>query len=439
MKVLMLPTLKHFRSEESGIKRCVEAWCKYGPQFGIEFVGEGDQYDLKVSHAGTNTEGLDCAHLHGLYWSADYAASSWEWKANANVIEAARQAKVITVPSEWVAETIRRDMRRNPVVVGHGIDAADWIHDRPMGGYVLFNKNRKADVCSPEPIGVLAKAFPAQRFVTTFSPTRKWKNIDEIGVIPHDQMKLLVQGAAVYLSTTKETFGIGTLEAMAAGTPVLGYAHGGNLDLIEHGVNGYLAEPGDEDDLIEGLAYCLKHRSVLGANGQEMVKQYTWEKVMEKLAAVYQEALKDEPSTVAIIIPSYDYADQVGRAIQSAVLQTYIEVKDIVVVDDGSTDDTESVVKEWMEKDARVRYLPQQNQGVAIARNNGIASTDTKYVCCLDADDAIEPGFIERCVRELERDNSLGLVYTKIRHILPDGRTGVSPWPGEWDFDDQLK
>ena len=439
MRVWMLPQLEHFRSEESGIKRVVENYVKYGPQFGIEFVGEGDQYDLKVSHAGTNTEGLDVAMLHGLYWSADYAASSWEWKANANVIEAARQAKVITVPSEWVAESIRRDMRRTPVVVGHGIDAADWLHDRPLGGYVLFNKNRRGDVCSPEPIGALAKAFPAQRFVTTFSPTRKWKNIDEIGVIPHDQMKLLVQGAAVYLSTTKETFGIGTLEAMAAGTPVLGYAHGGNLDLIEHGVNGYLAEPGDEDDLIEGLAYCLKHRSILGANGQEMVKQYTWEAVMEKVAAVYQEALKSEPSTVAIIIPSYDYADQVGRAIQSAVLQTYRDVKDIVVVDDGSTDDTESVVKEWMEKDARVRYLPQQNQGVAIARNNGIASTDTKYVCCLDADDAIEQEFVERCVRELERDNSLGLVYTKIRHILPDGRTGVSPWPGEWDFDDQLK
>jgi len=441
MRVLMLPTLKHFRSEESGIKQVCLAYHKYGPQFGIEFIDDGGhyQYDLKVSHAGTNTEGIDIAHLHGLYWSADYPASAWEWKANANVIEAARQAKIITVPSEWVAETIRRDMRREPVVIGHGIDVSEWEHDRPMGGYVLFNKNRQADVCSPEPVGVLARAYRRQQFVTTFAPQRASKNIDEIGVIPHDQMKLLVQGAAVYLSTTKETFGIGTLEAMAAGVPILGYAHGGNLELVKHGVNGYLAKPGDDDDLIEGLEYCLKHRKTLGENGHEIAKTFTWESVMEKVAHVYQMALEEEPPTVSIIIPSYNYADKVGRAIQSAVQQTYTDVKEIVVVDDGSSDNTGEVVREWEGKDPRVRYVHQENQGVAVARNTGIGATSTKYVCCLDADDAIEPEFISKCVRELESDNSLGLVYTKIRHILPDGRTGTSPWPNEWDFDDQIR
>lgn len=439
MKVWMIPRLEHFRSEESGIKRVIEAYQKYGPQFGIEYVDDDARYDLKVSHAGTNIEGIDVAHLHGLYWSADYPASSWEWKSNANVIAAARQARMITVPSRWVAESIMRDMRRTPTVIGHGIDAAEWEHDRPMGGYVLWSKNRKGDVCDPAPVGVLARAFPNVRFVTTFAPQRAQRNIDEIGVIPHDQMKLLMQGAGVYLSTTKETFGIGTLEAMASRVPVLGYAHGGNLDLVEHGVNGYLAAPGDEGDLIEGLAYCLKHRDILGDNGREMVKFYTWESVMEKVAAVYERALEYEQPTVAIIIPTFNYADKVGRAIESAMRQTYIDVKDIVVVDDGSTDDTESVVRELMQKDARIRYIQQSNSGVAVARNSGIASTDAKFVCCLDADDAIEREFIERCVRELERDNSLGLVYTKIRHILPDGKTGVSPWPGEWDFDNQLR
>lgn len=440
MRVLMLPTLEQMAKEESGIKRVVEAWNRYGSEYGIEFVGEGEHYDLKVSHAGTNIENLDCSHLHGLYWTADYPASSWEWKANANVIESARQARLITVPSEWVAESVKRDMRRTPIVIGHGIDVAEWEHDRPLGGYILWNKNRSGiDVCSPEAVGVLASAFPGQRFVTTFAPKRKRRNIDEIGVIPHDQMKLLVQGAGVYLSTIKETFGIGTLEAMAAGVPVLGYAHGGNLDLVEHGVNGYLAEPGNEDELIEGLNYCLKYRNGLGENGREMAKAFTWQSVMEKVAAVYQKAVEEESPTVAIVIPSFNYADKVGRAIQSAVLQTYTLVKDIVVVDDGSADNTEAVVNDWMQKDARVRYLPQQNSGVAVARNNGIASTDTKYVSCLDADDAMEREFIERCVRELERDNSLGLAYTKIRHILPDGRTGTSPWPNEWDFDDQLQ
>lgn len=440
MRVLMLPTLEQMQKEESGIKRVVEAYHRYGPQFGMEFVGKGGRYDIKVSHAGTNTENLDVAMLHGLYWTADYPAASWEWRANAHVIEAARQARLITVPSNWVAESIRRDMRRNPVVIGHGIDAAEWEHDRPLGGYVLWNKNRAGvDVCSPDAVGILAGAYPAQRFVTTFAPQRKRRNIDEIGVIPHDQMKLLVQGAGVYLSTVKETFGIGTLEAMAAGVPVLGYAHGGNLDLIQHGVNGYLAAPGNEDDLVEGLAYCLKYRRTLGENGREMAREFTWEAIMEKVAAVFQKAMETEEPTVSIIIPSYNYADRVGRAIQSAVLQTYDFVQEIVVVDDGSGDNTKEVVEDWLQKDARVRYLWQENSGVAVARNAGIASTDSKYICCLDADDAIEREFIERCVPELERDNSLGLAYTKIRHVLADGRTGTSPWPNEWDFDDQIR
>lgn len=440
MKVWMIPQPKHFRSEESGIKRCIEAWHKYGPQFGIEYVEDGKPYDIKVSHAGTNTEEIDVAVLHGLYWSADLPVNQWEWKANANVIEAARQAKVITVPSEWVAETIRRDMRRNPVVIGHGIDWGDWQHDRPMVGYILFNKNRRGDVCDPEPVGVLASAFPSTQFVTTFAPQRGRSNIKATGVVPHDQMKRLVQGAGVYLSTTKETFGIGTLEAMASGVPILGYAHGGNLELVQHGVNGYLAEPGNEDDLIEGLAYCLQYRDVLGANGREIARAFTWERVMEKVAGVYRMAMEEQPPTVAIVVASYMYGDKVGRAIESAVQQTYNLVKDIVVVDDGSPDEgaTKAKVEEWSQKDARVVYLLQENQGVAIARNTGIASVDTKYICCLDADDALEPTFIEKCVRVLERDRSLGLAYTKIRHVLSNGETGTSPWPGEWDFDRQI-
>ncbi|RPJ40036.1 MAG: glycosyltransferase [Planctomycetaceae bacterium] len=438
MKVWMLPELKHFRSEESGIKRVVEAYHKHMPALGIEFVGEGEPYDLKVSHAGTNTEGIAVCHAHGLYWTADLPCNTWEYKANANVIAAMRQARVITVPSEWVAESIRRDMRRNPVVIGHGIDWQEWQHNRPNGGYVLWNKNRSGqDVCDPTSMGELAGAFTNVHFVTTFAPKRQRPNIEEIGVIPHAEMKKLVQGAAVYLSTTKETFGIGVLEAMAAGVPVLGFAHGGNLELVEHGVNGYLAE--NEEDLQAGLSYCLQHRAVLGDNGREMARRYTWEAACEKVAGVYRLAAEPEQATAAIVIPSFNYAEKVGRAIEGAVSQSYDLLQEIVVVDDGSADDTEAAVKEWADKDSRVRYIRQENQGVAVARNTGVAATKTKYACCLDADDTLEPGFIETCVRALESDPELGIAYTGLRYILPDGKTGVSPWPKEWDFDKQLK
>ena len=58
---------------------------------------------------------------------------------------------------------------------------------------------------------------------------------------------------------------------------------------------------------------------------------------------------------------------------------------------------------------------------------------------CLDADDQIDPRYIEECVHALESDRSLGVAYSRLQWVKPDGSTGVSQWPGEYDFDKQLK
>jgi len=104
----------------------------------------------------------------------------------------------------------------------------------------------------------------------------------------------MVQGAGVYLSLSKETFGIGAIEALSAGVPVLGYDYGGNKITVKHGENGYLARPGDIDDLAEGLSYCVKHRTVLSGNARESMRPFTWESAVEKVAAVYNKALETD-------------------------------------------------------------------------------------------------------------------------------------------------
>ena len=151
MRVLMLPTLKHFRSEESGIVRVIEAYTRYLPHYGIELVDENMSYDLKVAHAGTS-DNAEIAALHGIYFTSDYQADAWEWAVNEKVVDSIRQAKEITVPSEWVAEIIRRDTRRLPHVIGHGIEWDDWQHNEQSQGHVLWNKNRIGDVCDPKPL-----------------------------------------------------------------------------------------------------------------------------------------------------------------------------------------------------------------------------------------------------------------------------------------------
>ncbi len=451
LRIRMLPSLHWFENEESGIKRVVEAYYKYLPMFDIEIVEEREApVDLVVSHAGT-VKNPDIVHTHGLYWSADYNCTRYEIATNAKVIMAARHAKEVTVPSKWVQKVFQRDMRFSPTVIPHGIEADEWEHEFEHERYVLWNKNRDRDVCTPEHITPLAKTHQDVSFVTTFAPSESLNNVQEIGIVPHNEMKELVQKAGVYLSTTKETFGIGILEAMAAGVPVLGFDFGGNSEIIEHGITGYLAQPGNYDDLRSGLNYCMKNRSILGENGKEIVKKYTWEKACEIVSEVYHRAANPRAPSVSVIIPTYNYGDKVDRAIKSAVKQEF-EPEEIVVVDDGSTDNTEqmmsSIVKNHQKKQTedleynqktKIKYIKQKNSGVAIARNTGVEAANTKYVCCLDADDKIAPEFLDVCVKALEKDDSLGIAYTGLYYIKPDGEEGLSPWPKKWNFDDQLK
>ena len=192
VKVKMVPST--VGKANSGILQVVAAYQKYLPAYGIKFT-ESDNYDLLATHAGALGAQCDVAHCHGLYWSSDYDASSWEYKANAQVVAALRNAKQITVPSQWVAQVLRRDMHINPHVVPHGIDWQQWQGGKSQG-YVLYNKNRQGDVCDATPLSYLAERVPSQLFRTTFATTES-PNITVTGVVPHTEMAELVKGAGV--------------------------------------------------------------------------------------------------------------------------------------------------------------------------------------------------------------------------------------------------
>src|SRR6185295_252898 len=91
-----------------------------------------------------------------------------------------------------------------------------------------------------------------------------------------------------------------------------------------------------------------------------------------------------------IIIPAYNYGHFIAQSIESVQAQTYSNWE-CIIVDDGSTDDTANVVRKFTEQDERVKFFKQRNQGLAAARNTGIANSSGEYVQFLDADDLIEP------------------------------------------------
>ncbi|MGM0591277.1 MAG: glycosyltransferase family 2 protein [Halobacteriota archaeon] len=105
-------------------------------------------------------------------------------------------------------------------------------------------------------------------------------------------------------------------------------------------------------------------------------------------------------ATVSVVIPTYNRAELLPRAIDSVLEQTYTDLE-LIVVDDGSTDDTEAVVGAY--DDDRLRYVPHEtNRGANPARNTGIEAADGAYLAFLDSDDEWRPTKLGKQVERLE-------------------------------------
>jgi glycosyltransferase involved in cell wall biosynthesis len=121
--------------------------------------------------------------------------------------------------------------------------------------------------------------------------------------------------------------------------------------------------------------------------------------------------MTEHETTVSVIIPTYNCARFVGDAIASALNQSY-ENFEVVVIDDGSTDDTRAVVESCKESTDRVRYIPQENGGVSSARNHGIAKSEGEYLLFLDADDLLLSNSLAELATFLDTHPDTGLVYS---------------------------
>ena len=116
---------------------------------------------------------------------------------------------------------------------------------------------------------------------------------------------------------------------------------------------------------------------------------------------------------VSIVVPCYNQAQYLSEAIESIIKQTY-QNWECIIVNDGSPDNTDEIVKDWINKDNRIHYLKKTNTGVCDTRNKGIALAKGSYILPLDADDKIAPQYLEEAISVFNKDNKLKLVYCNL-------------------------
>ncbi|AHF60203.1 TPA: glycosyltransferase family 2 protein [Streptococcus suis] len=109
---------------------------------------------------------------------------------------------------------------------------------------------------------------------------------------------------------------------------------------------------------------------------------------------------------ISIIVPIYNVEQYLSKCINSIVNQTYKHIE-ILLVNDGSTDNSEEICLAYAKKDSRIRYFKKENGGLSDARNYGISRAKGDYLAFIDSDDFIHSEFIQRLHEAIERENAL--------------------------------
>lgn len=429
------------RNATDGILRVIEAQVEHLPKFGIEIANHPAEADVVFTHGADKGEyvpkGVPIINInHGLYWSRQPWGDDF-MDVNRQVVEAMQYAVAHTVPSEWVGRAVRRGGFWYPEVVYHGVDADKFSPKKSHEGYVLWNKARADFVSDPRDVHQLSLGVPKRQFVSTIGHAHA--NLRVTGVLPHDQMKELVSNAGVYLSTARETFGIGVLEAMALGIPVAGWDWGGNSEIIINGQTGYLAKPGDFKGLAECVELCFRDREKLSKNAIEDVRlRWRWEPRIEQYANITRrvhETWNSERPKVSVIVTAYKLDKYLPHCLDTIEMQTFKDFE-CIVVDDASLPSTERIVKDYAKRDKRFRYISTPNNfGLPGARNYGLSHSHGAYIRHVDADDFLSPSALELETAALDTDRSVDIAYGHLEVVREDGSRVIQngePVRGGW-------
>lgn len=139
----------------------------------------------------------------------------------------------------------------------------------------------------------------------------------------------------------------------------------------------------------------------------------------------------------SVVIPLYNKADFIFLTLKSVLEQTELDFE-VLIVDDGSSDDGVKIVQTLAERDLRIRLIRQKNMGVSVARNTGIAQAQGDWIAFLDADDYWHSGYLKAQAAAIKSFPYVDMVASQLRKIPDSPDWSPLPWPSlasEWNVE----
>lgn len=130
---------------------------------------------------------------------------------------------------------------------------------------------------------------------------------------------------------------------------------------------------------------------------------------------------KETNPLISVIVPIYNTAKYLPKCLDSIINQTYQNLE-IILIDDGSTDDSGKIADQYAHKNSRIKVIHQKNQGLSGARNTGIKKTTGAYITFVDSDDYIEPKMIEHLISSLYKTRA-DVSCCSFKEVYPNGKT----------------
>lgn len=211
---------------------------------------------------------------------------------------------------------------------------------------------------------------------------------------------------ALVLASEYEASPLVVPEALSHGIPVISTPVGDVPEILSPGKNGFLFPIGDSESLSKILSFWSQgFLPVIDPDYcKESVKEYIHDNALSIFESYITEVLNkplEQKNRISIIIPCFNVEQYIDRCLNSICSQTLPDdLLEIILVDDGSTDETSDKLEAWKRKyDTMITILKQDNRGQGSARNAGLVHSTGKYLAFIDADDWIEKDYLEKMLK----------------------------------------